>query len=283
MSKLWSSQLTDLALAGAVTVALPLVAFLLWPVIAARLAPAPQGPILIYEVDPNASPSGATVDPNQVADAVRRCVNPGAERLADVRKLDNGRIEVALIRPDEADTQRVERLLAHTATLELRVLANDRHDKALIDRALADPSKRQVLGKQGELLAWWAPVRAGAEKNLADYSDIARRTKTSGKRAATEVLIVKDECNLNGAHLLRAEAGDDSRGQPALVLLFDNRGGRLFRQLTSSHPPDKAANLNYKLGIILNGELLSAPLIVSTVYNFATIPALSPDRKSRNW
>ena len=70
---------------------------------------------------------------------------------------------------------------------------------------------------------------------------------------------------------MRAEAGTDHRGQPTLIFTFNTKGGRLFRELTGSHLPDKAADLNYKLGIILNGELLSAPLIVSTIYNYAKI------------
>ena len=56
-----------------------------------------------------------------------------------------------------------------------------------------------------------------------------------------------------------------------MIFTFNTKGGSLFRELTGSHLPDKAADINYKLGVILNGELLSAPVIVSTIYNYAKI------------
>ena len=42
MSKLWSPQMTDFALAAAVTVLLPLVAYVVWPVVARQMAAAPR-------------------------------------------------------------------------------------------------------------------------------------------------------------------------------------------------------------------------------------------------
>ena len=131
MSKLWSPQMTDLALAGAVTVLLPVVVFVAWPLIARQMAAAPRGAVLIYEVDPDSLPEGVKVEMQQLIGAVDRRVNAGSEKLARVQGLDDRRIEVALIRPDEGDTQRVEKLLTRTATLEFRILANTRHDKAL--------------------------------------------------------------------------------------------------------------------------------------------------------
>ena len=271
MSKLWSPQMTDLALAGAVTILLPVLYFVAWPLISERMAATPHGTVLIYEVDPDSSPDGVRGDMQQWVGAVDRRVNAGSEKLARVQGLDDRRIEVALLRPDDGETQRVEKMLTRTATLEFRILANSRQDKALVDRALADPSKTRLLDQDGKLLAWWVPVKAGQEDCLSNYSDIARRTKKQGKREIVEVLVVKDAIDLTGVYLLRAEAGADHRGQPALIFTFSPKGGSLCRELTGSHLPDKAANINYELGIILNGELLAAPLIVSTIYNYAKI------------
>ena len=175
------------------------------------MAATPHGAVLIYEVDPDSLPDGVTVEMQQLIGAVDRRVNAGSEKLARVQGLDDRRIEVALIRPDDGDTQRVEKMLTRTATLEFRILANDRHDKALVDRALADPSKTRLLDQRGKLLAWWVPVKAGQEDCLSDYSDIARRTKKQGKREITEVLVVKDAIDLTGAYL---DAGGSGRRPP---------------------------------------------------------------------
>jgi len=47
--------------------------------------------------------------------AIDQRLNAGPERLAQVRKLDDGRIEVMLMRDNDKDRQRVERLLAKPA------------------------------------------------------------------------------------------------------------------------------------------------------------------------
>jgi SecD/SecF fusion protein len=227
--------------------------------------------VLIYEVDPELLPPGATVDMEQLTEAVDRRVNSGSSPLAKVRLGEDRRVEVALMREDEADLKRVERLLSHTATLEFRILANDWNDKQLVDRAKADPSKILVVDGGGELLARWVPVKSGQEASLADYKDIARRTKKVGQREVMEVLVVKDGEELNGTYLKRIETRVDTRGQARLAMTFNTRGGQLCRTLTGSHQPKKGTDRIFKLGIIINGELYSAPLIVSTIYDYAQI------------
>lgn len=271
MSKLWSPHMTDLAVAGAVTIFLPIVAFVVWPWISPYLAATPRGTVLIYEVDPDSSSGGGHSDVQQLTTAVERRVN-ATEKLARVQELDDRRIEVALLRPDAAEAQRVEKLLSRSATLEFRILANSRRDKALIDRALADAAKMRLLDDDGKLLAWWVPVMAGQEECLSNYTDISRRTKKEGKREIVEVLVTKDPIDLTGFYLVQAETGKDHRGRPTLVFSFDPKGASLCRELTGTHLPDRAADINYKLAILLNGQLLAAPLIASTIYNNATIP-----------
>ena len=41
---------------------------------------------------------------------------------------------------------------------------------------------------------------------------------------------------------------------------FNSDGGQLFGELTGDHLPDKLTDFTYKLGIILDGELYSAPV-----------------------
>ena len=75
-------------------------------------------------------------DWDKLLKAIDRRLNSGAE-LARVRKLDNGRIEVALFRQKDGDKQRAERLLARTGRLEFRILATRHDDAALMNRAIA--------------------------------------------------------------------------------------------------------------------------------------------------
>ena len=161
--------------------------------------------------------------------------------------------------------QRIKRIISTTGNLEFRILANQRNDKELIERALADPSKQRILDSQGNLLAWWVPVKEGEERSFASYGEIARRTRKVGERDITEVLVEKDIYNVTGGYLTRAEGSTDRTGQPCVNFTFNDAGGQLFGELTGSHLPDKLTDFTYKLGIILDGQLYSAPSIKSTI------------------
>ncbi len=222
---------------------------------------APQGPVLIYEVDPTSTVSASDMD--KLLKAIDRRLNSGAEKLARVRKVGDGRIEVALLRSNDADRQRVERLLARPGTLEFRILANKRDDKAVIEQAQKDQFKTEVLDPSGKRLAWWVPVKAGEEQSLAGDPDIALRTKKHDHRDITQILVVADPCNVTGAYLTKAEATADNRGSPCLNFTFNDAGGKRFAKLTGDHLP--SGNFRHRLGIILDGELYSAPRIMSTI------------------
>jgi len=225
-----------------------------------------RGPVLIYEVDPASAPAGMSAsDFDKLLKAIDRRLNSGPEKLARPRKLDDGRIEVAMLRNNDADRQRVQRLLARSGTLEFRILASNRQDKAVIEQARRDPSKAEVLDSSGKRLAWWVPVKAGEENSFAADPVVARRSKKQDHRDITEILVVTDSCNVTGTCLTKAEASADNSGPPCINFTFNDAGGKLFAKLTGGHLPDASTNFRYRLGIILDGELDSAPCIMSTI------------------
>ena len=74
-----------------------------------------------------------------------------------------------------------------------------------------------------------------------------------------EILVVADPYNVTGAYLTKAAVAPDQRGKPCIDFTFNDTGGQLFAKLTGDHLPDKLTGFTYKLGIILDGELFSAP------------------------
>jgi len=214
--------------------------------------------ILVYEVDQTKRIPGQTVDMDKLVAAVARRVNPGGQKEVTIRKYGTEEIEIIIPEVDEVEVQRIERIISRAGNLEFRILANNRNDKEVIERALADRSKAQILDSQGNVLAWWVPVKPGEDKKL-DYPEIARRTRTIGDREVTEILVEKDIYNVTGFYLTRAEVGTDRKGQPCVNFTFNNSGGQLFSELTGTHLPDTLTDFYYKLAIILDGELYSAP------------------------
>lgn len=249
-----------------------LAAFIGLPLLMREMGPEPQGPVLVYEVDPGSLFVGQRVDMEKLIEAINRRLNPNWSRLARVRKIDDRRIEIAVMSKEPADQQRVERLLAISGKLEFRILANNRDNKALIERALAEPSKTKLLDAAGKLEAWWVPVRAEEVASLTRLAkDIALRKQTKGNEEITEVLLVPDDYNVNGAYLISVSANTDNRGQPCVNFHFNKAGGQLFGRLTGTHLPDEVNHFTYKLGIVLDGVLFSAPSIQSPIYDSGQI------------
>jgi SecD/SecF fusion protein len=241
--------------------------FLFLPQILDFVTPA-RGPVLVYEVDPAGLSPGQQVDMANLVKAIDRRFGVGRSRLARVRRMDDRRLEVAVMGKAESDKQRVEKLLASIGTLEFRILANRRDNRDLIERSLADPSKTKLQDNTGNLLAWWAPVKAGQESGLANSSsDIALRNRKKGGKETTEVLVLNDEYNVTGAYLTRVDAGVDERGRPCITFGFNSAGGQLFGELTGSHLPDKVTGFSHKLAIMVDGEVYSAPSIQSAIYD----------------
>ena len=86
------------------------------------------------------------------------------------------------------------------------------------------------------------------------------------------MLLVPDNYNVTGAYLDQAPIRhQDQEGRPCVTFSFNDKGGQLFGQLTGSHLPDPASDFQYHLGIVLDGELCSAPSINSTIYESGEI------------
>lgn len=228
------------------------------------------GVILVYEVDeskktePGQPLSKDEMD--KLLAAVAKRVNPGGQKEVTIRKYGVEQIEIIIPDVDEAEVARIEKLISRTGNLEFRILANNRNDKEVIERAMAEPSKMQIVDSEGKWEAKWVPIKEGEERSFETYGEIARRKRKIGNREATEILVVKDIYDVTGGFLTRARVGADRKGQACVNFAFNPEGAQRFGGLTGDHLPDKGlTDFTYKLGIILDGELYSAPSIQSTI------------------
>ena len=224
----------------------------------------PEGVILTFEVDRELTFEEEPVDIEQVVAAVDRRLNPGWTRLARVRQTGPELIEVATFTTDPAELGRIGRRIQSVGTIEFRVLANRRDHQILIERALKEES-RTLQEADGRLLAWWVPVAAGEEDNLGQCPEAAARTVSDNGGERMEILVVKDPFDVNGSYLVRAARGVDASGRPCVRFQLNHRGGQLFGGLTGNNLPDAATGFSRKLGILLDGFLVSAPAIRSTI------------------
>jgi SecD/SecF fusion protein len=230
------------------------------------------GVILIYEVDQSKKSSKEPLSAQQMEQlvaAISKRINPGGQKELTIRQSGVDQLEVIIPDVDEQEAKRLEDVISQQGTLEFRILANRKDHRRLIERAEGEKTKR-ITDSEGNVLAWWVPIAAGRENEIPyANSEIARRVVKIDDREVTEILVAGDNYNVTGDYLQRAAPGIDHKtGRPAVDFWFDSTGATLFSGLTSDNLPDKVQKgFTRKLGIILNGELYSAPSIQSTISN----------------
>jgi SecD/SecF fusion protein len=235
--------------------------------------PTPRGEVLYYEIESASTDKPSPTYLARLLDAVQRRLDSVGYRLGFASMTDDGRIAVALIERDDADRLAVERLLGRSGQLEFRILANHHDNKELIEKALANPNDTEVRDEQGKLLAWWTPVYSPDGSGIEHDAEIAIRRKKLGERSVSEVLAINDAWNVTQGYILSATPGMDRMGRPCVYLTFNDEGGRLFGELTTEFKPQRIGSNDhtYRLAIILDGVVRSAPIIQSPIYNHAEI------------
>ncbi|MGD0383860.1 MAG: DUF1559 domain-containing protein [Thermoguttaceae bacterium] len=231
----------------------------------------PRGPVFIIEVDPRSDPSRIPVsDMNKLLNVIERRVNPDSKKIARIRIVEQSKFEVAMLDRNEAEADRVQRLLERSGRLEFRILANTRDNKSLIERALKEPDKNVIKDSEGKREAWWVPIWEDQENKVIS-KDIAVRERKVDKKKVTEVLVLQDKYNVTNDYLDHAGPGQDQSGRPAIEFSLNSQGGKLFGMLTGDNKPDQVTGFQRKLGIILDDHLFSAPGLRSQIFDRGVI------------
>ena len=94
---------------------------------------------LVYEVDQtkkeNRNETLSSQQMENLIEAVKRRVNPGGQKEVTIRKYGAEQIEIIVPEVETAEVDRIERIVSRTGSLEFRILANNRDNKDLIERA----------------------------------------------------------------------------------------------------------------------------------------------------
>ena len=246
--------------------------------------------------------SPAAMDWGALLQAVGNRVNPSGSGEVTVRKLDDGQIEIVLPQIDPAEPERVKKLLSASGHLEFRVLANRTDDEALVQQAeqlAKDPNQRksQYVKVAGRAVGLWAHVGRESREIMGGIRPLKVNVVNAVVRdAATgellrvpenlprdeehafehwlqergieqiDVLLVTDDgFDVTGSHLTRISRGYDEVGQPCILFEMGSQGASLMEGLTSINLPDERRGTYRLLGIVLDGTLLSAPRVMSTI------------------
>lgn len=231
------------------------------------------GVILVYDskppiVDEEKGQRASSYNIDELNAAIKKRVDPAGLREISVQKLGETQVQVIIPQAEAAEVARIERLISEAGTLEFRILASREFDEdtRLIEQASRNPNAIRVE-QDGELLAWWVPVSKGEKGQFQDSRTVPTRVRSDG---TLEVLVLKDPFDIQGKDMnpgqLKQIPDNENPLQPALGFGFNTNGAQRFDELTRRNAPSKAQPNRFRLlGIIMNGELYSAPRLNSRI------------------
>jgi SecD/SecF fusion protein len=153
------------------------------------------GTILQYEVTKTGVASGS-VNIDELITALKRRINPEGVLDIPIRKIGNSRIELILPKATAEEVEEVKRKMTNVGSLEFRILANQKHDGIVRERALAPkgfatPPSKYGWAKLGETFTGNNPTSDSQGLSITDPAQhwvknvLAGRTiYLSGKNSA---------------------------------------------------------------------------------------------------
>ncbi len=244
------------------------------------------GVILVYQVKPDSTTTGGTVDMDKLVGTIKRRLDPSNVRELNVRPFGLDKVEIIVPDPqqgrsksqaqtDQDELERIKRIIVTSGALEFRILASKHKYQNIIDRALKQDERERakkgsspsddVTNETGGKIARWVPIKPG-ELGRYNSPEYTTREKLTADGLQQQVLVVVDKFNVTGDYLVSARKGLDEQGQFAVLFTFNGEGASRFFQLTSQHVPDPSRQVSY-LGIVLDGVLQSAPRLNEAISN----------------
>jgi SecD/SecF fusion protein len=227
------------------------------------------GTNLIYAVDrQQAEADGKTIDRatlDKLVGAVGRRINPSGAEEVVVRRVGEDRIEVIVPGADAELVAQKKRLIVNLGSLEFAILANDKDHARLIEAGRKLRDNQDNVTEGGRVVASWRTVAQGKDIGAGGGDRTAfrevERTIEGENKKVLQFLVVHEPADraVTGKYLTRAAPSLDEQGQLAVSFNFNNRGGNLFSALTGRYQPDSTDGFRRRLGVLLNGELHTAP------------------------
>jgi len=234
----------------------------------------PIGAVLTYQVD-DSQPASEHVNMAMLV----RALNARLDDVGKARAVDDKKIAIDLYgSPDASELKRIKRFLAAQGVLEFRIMASPQFSKHKAAIALAEqlPPDTDVVKIDDREVARWVECDA---KQFGPPEEARTLHKLVVRKVgdAHQVLAMTDDgLDITGEYLRSASSDLDSSSRPAVAFVFNQKGAFKFKQLTSAHQPTPTGE-KYKLGILLDNRLLSAPTLNAVISDRGIIEGLSDE------
>ncbi len=265
------------------------------------------GDILTYEVDEKTTKEALTstsgngsanarpgdpaaplqIDMPMLLQSLGRRINPGGQREIVIREYGTNQVEIIIPEVSAAEIDTIKDAIRKTGFLKFRIVADEFRNPRiweLGEKQLQSDNELEKAAKyvyDGEkLVGEW--IRVGREEVITpgvvpNYRIEPDYYKTMLHREIVpdqlEVLTIVDPVNnVEGKDLANVGRGFDEFGGPAVDFMMNTEGAIKMSGLTGSNLPDpNNPQSKAKLGIVLDDELLSCPVINSRISSSGTI------------
>src|SRR3954454_2998814 len=161
------------------------------------------GTILVYEVSQENRPENFNMD--ELIAALKQRADPQGVKETPIRKIGSNRIEIILPQASDEEVEEVKKMLTDVGSLEFRILANRKHDAAVVERALGPGGMkappRYMWARLGEVSTGSNPTFTSDtitdpqqkwKKHLYAETDVVLTGKTGSGPDETVSIPVKD-------------------------------------------------------------------------------------------
>lgn len=234
--------------------------------------------------------------------ALGQRLNPDGLKEIVIRPYGERSVEITVPDATELEIKQLKDLIVKAGVLEFHILANRRDHETVIGLAekqleATDRStrlQRRVLDERGSFVGLWARVARDKETvdghrrftvdvvnglvrdsrtgQKVDFAGGTRPEEQLAERGIEDldILMAVEESpdeRVTGEHLGVVRSDNDSTMRPCISFTMNGPGTRLMRTLTKNNLPDSNGDFFRHLGIVMDGELLSAPRIQSIISN----------------
>lgn len=254
------------------------------------------GTVLVYEIEGENWGKASEEERLSLPLAVLRRADPESKLGIESALDGQNRLSVSIPGQDDKVVERVERLLALSGQLELLIVANEIDHSKLIEKARQ--TKEQIVKEGDVAVGRWVPVgkewdgskahrvrlignpvRDAATKNAISFpKEIANRDDPKGQGIAdwladkgienVEMLLVLDRkpaLNIDGRHFASVQSSFDETASPCVNFTMTKEGAILLSLITTENSPDASTGHMRLLGIVFDGEIVTAPRIQSAI------------------
>lgn len=238
------------------------------------------GVILIYEVDEamtqrsanqesDSSGDLSTVDMPGLIQALSRRINPGGVQEIVVRSYGDNQVEIIIPDASDVEVEAKKKLITTGGFLKFQIVANQR-DHLDLWKLADQPSQTgqyQIRDEDGRVVGQWAKLSRTENSSREEpvYRVDPPQAKSRVVRGYKEVLMVVDpNFDMQGSDLRSVRKGYQDVS-PAVFFDTTASGARLMDELTGNNLPDTTSGHFSLLGIVMDGDLISAPRINSRI------------------